>query len=92
MPTANLDSIVSVRFTPDEVARLRSEADAQGISVSHLIRKAALARLAPSTDAPATQMSPTSTGIEGSVAVTLSLGEGQVVQAGSEPEFYSLVE
>ncbi len=92
MASSNLDSVVSVRFTAEEVERLRNGAEAERISVSNLIRKAALSRLAPSTGTAMPQMSPTTTGVDGSVSVTLSLGDSHVVQGVSEPEFYSLVE
>ena len=92
MASSKLDSVVSIRFSAEEVERLRNEAETEEISVSNLIRKAALARLAPSTKAAMPQMSSTTTGVDGSVPVRISLGESQVVRAVSEPEIYSVVE
>jgi hypothetical protein len=41
------DSIVSIRITDDEMARLRTKATARGTTVSELLRKAALDEPAP---------------------------------------------
>jgi mobilization protein NikA len=46
-----LATVVSVRFTPDEIAQVRSKAQAEKVSVSELIRSAVL-RDCRSDDAP----------------------------------------
>jgi hypothetical protein len=50
MARGNLDSVVSVRFTDEEVEQLRRRADEIGESVSGYIRRAALGRLSPVRD------------------------------------------
>jgi hypothetical protein len=46
---SRLGSVVSVRFTEDELGVLRARAAAVGATVSALIRRAALERFVPST-------------------------------------------
>lgn len=45
-------SVVSVRISDDEQSRLRDKAEASGVSVSELIRNAALAQVRMDDDAP----------------------------------------
>lgn len=47
-----LESMVSVRFSPEEIERVRAAAEADGETVSSYIRAAVLSRATPTTQRP----------------------------------------
>jgi hypothetical protein len=63
MPKDSRDAVVSVRISHEEQARLRAHAEARGMSVSELLRSAALALANPVVaDARPPSLGETSTG------------------------------